>query len=112
MLWCGVECCSHGMMGEWFYMCVYSIMHSSDNFHYKDPLTEQTVLQSPLTTQDDTVVLGHCNAGDSAETRTKVSCEGNRHDSKLTLGSVETTSMLRAGASRAPKRGCQLSAEG
>lgn len=116
MLWRGVGCYSHGI-AEGFYLCVCSIMHLSDGFHYKDSLTERKVLQSPLTKQDDTIALGHRSAGDSAETRTKASREGNRHDSKFTLARVETTSMQRArvgraGASRAPKRGCQRSAEG
>lgn len=115
----GVECGAIPMAQgrEGFYLCVYSIMHLSDGSHYKDSLTEQTVLQSPLIKQDDTVALGHYSAGDSAETRTKASREGNRHDSKFTLARVETTSMQRAGmgragASRAPRRGCQLCAEG
>lgn len=91
---------------------VCSVVHSSDGFYHKDPLIERTVLLPPLTKQDDIVVLGHSSTGDSAETRNNVSCEGNRHDSKITPARVETTTMLRAGASRAPKRGCQLSAEG
>lgn len=67
MLWCRVWDYSHGQ-GEWFCLCVSSSMHLCDGFHYKAPLTKRTVLQSPLTLQDDSVVLGHCSAGDSIET--------------------------------------------